>query len=104
MEPAKVNAGSTVDEPLVHDHNYAITVSSDDPVIVNNNNELIILGTNGTNKENTRVYENTRRHENSRVYENTRCHENSRRYNNNNDNNNTGISATNEPVIIGNTF
>jgi hypothetical protein len=87
MEPAKVNAGSTVDEPLVHNHNYAITVSNDDPVIVNNNNELIILGTNGTNKENTRVYEN------------------SRRYNNNNDNNNnTGISATNGPVIIGNTF
>ncbi|CAF4701235.1 unnamed protein product [Rotaria magnacalcarata] len=49
MERTEINAGSTVGEPAIRDHNDAITVSNDVPAIANNN-ELIILGTNKKNK------------------------------------------------------
>ncbi|CAF1931529.1 unnamed protein product [Rotaria magnacalcarata] len=49
MERTEINAGSTVGEPAIRDHNDAITVSNDVPAIANNN-ELIILekGVKGT--------------------------------------------------------
>ncbi|CAF4534804.1 unnamed protein product [Rotaria socialis] len=49
MERTEINAGSTEGEPAVRDHNGTITVSNDDPAIVNNN-ELVILekGVKGT--------------------------------------------------------